>query len=589
MSYDGIVMRAVTLELDKTLRGARIDKIYQPNKNEISLLLRQPGQSFRLMLSTIAQEPGVYLTKHSSANPTEPPLFCMLLRKHLEGGKIASFEQHGLERVMLINCDVVNELGEPDRRRLIVEIMGKHSNVVLLNQAENRIYDALHRITPARSRYRQLLPGLAYQPPPPQEKLIPWEVRQEGFYEKILSFPLAKTVAKILLSSFSGLGPQTAEEIVSRSGLSPDLALEFCGEYELSRLWQSFHTTAQQIKEGEFSPEVIFNGREPLTFSAIALTSFPPQNRQSFTSMNEAVDFYYSYKRESNRFKQAINNLAQIVRQQTEKMEKKAGLQLAAIREVEEAEHYRLWGELLTANLYTLAPGKKAEVANYYHPDTPKVVIPLEENLSVLENAQQYFKKYQKAKNAAQKTRPLYAQTQNELNYLYSLANSLENAATEQEVNEIKEELQEAGYLKSVPSKKGKPVQATTSSPSKAVIDGWEIYFGRNNKQNDFLVTKIARGEDLWFHTKDIPGSHVLIKNPKAATVPPPILEKAALLAAYHSKARFSTNVPVDYTLKKHVWKPKGARPGMVHYENQRTLYVTPETAAIDEILKSNH
>ena len=578
MSYDGIVMRAVTLELDRMLSGGRIDRIYQPNKNEVCLVLRKPGHTYRLLLSAAAREPAVFLITRRPANPPEPPLFCMLLRKHLEGGRILSFTQQGLDRIMEIRCETTDELGELASRRLIVEIMGKHSNIILVDALSGKILDAIHRVTLAISSYRQVWPGLPYKSPPPQEKTAPWAVDQDAFYRQVLSFPLSQTLAKALLGSFSGVGPHTAAEIVKRADLDAALPLEYCGEYELSRLWQAFSQAADCIKEGRFQPEVIVGDEGPLTFSALALTQYPPAMRHAFPGMNEALDFYYSHKRNEKLIKQKKADLAQIIKRETERCEKKSGLQLATIQEYQDSEKYRLWGELLISHHHSLQPAKEVEVPNYFDPTASPVKITLEETLTIMENAQSYFKKYRKAKNAARQAEIHLAETAAELEYLNSLAASLDNVSTLDEIEEIREEMNEAGYVKRVSARpvKGKPAIQQASLPEKITLDGWEIYVGKNNRQNDLLVTKMAKPADIWLHTKNIPGAHVIIKNPSGKKVPDDIIERAAQLAAAHSKARFSANVPVDYTLKKYVWKVKGARPGMVHYENQRTVYVTP-------------
>lgn len=579
MSYDGIVMRAVALELDRILAGGRIDKIYQPTRNEICLLIRKPGRTFRLLLSAAAAEPGVYLLGRQPANPPEPPLFCMLLRKHLEGGRILSFVQQGLDRIMEIRCETTDELGELSERTLIIEIMGKHSNIILSNRAHGKIVDAIHRVTPALSRYRQVLPGLDYQPPPPQNKITPWCVDQEAFYRQIMSFSLSQSLSKILLASFAGLGPQSAAEIVKRSGLDPSQPLEYCGEYELSRLWQTFRRTAVDIAEGTFFPEVIVQDGTPLTFSALALTGYPAEMRRCFSGMNEALDFYYTHKRHDNLITQKKAGLAQLIKKETERCEKKSDLQLATINEYHDSEKYRLWGELLVAHHHSLQPADEVEVPDFYHPGADPVRIPLDKDLSIMDNAQFFFKKYRKTKNAAGQARLHYDETMAELEYLNSLSASLDNVTSLGEIEEIREEMKDAGYIKAAPLKrpaKGQAVKKEVSLPQKLTLDGWEVYIGKNNRQNDYLVTKIAKPEDIWLHTKNIPGSHVIIRNPAGIKVPDHILEQAARLAAGHSQARFSANVPVDYTLRKHVWKIKGAKPGMVHYENQRTIYVTP-------------
>ncbi|MFZ5754202.1 MAG: Rqc2 family fibronectin-binding protein [Bacillota bacterium] len=585
MSFDGIVMRAVSLELDQLLCGARIDKIYQPLPHEIIILLRQKGQNYKLLISAHAQEARIHLVTQSKPNPAEPPLFCMVLRKHLEGGKIVSITQQGLERVLDITCEVMDELGDLVTRKLMVEIMGRHSNIILINPQNNKILDAIHRVPHTVSRYRQVLPGLPYQAPPPQKKINPWEVNEEEFYARFLANPLSQPVSKAILNTYSGLGPQTVEIIITRGGLNPSLPLEYCGQYELTKLWLAFKEAAYAIYHGSFTPEVLMLNKKTRTFSALALTHFTTGERISFPTMNEALDYFYRHKEETNTFQQKKADIEHLLKKEIERCEKKAGLQEQTVLEAQDTEKYRLWGELLMAHLHQLKPGKEVQVINYYSPASETLTIPLDEHLSVLENAQVYFNKYQKAKNAAHKAKEHLAETRAELDYLYSLSASLDTVTSVQEVDEIKEEFREAGYLKTVTPQKGKiPVKENTS-PQKVIVDGWEIYYGKNNKQNDLLTMKMAKADDVWLHTKDIPGSHVIIKNPEGKAVPDNILEAAALLAAYHSKVRNSTHVPIDYTLRKHVRKPKGAKPGMVIYDNQRTIYITPELERIKNIL----
>jgi predicted ribosome quality control (RQC) complex YloA/Tae2 family protein len=607
MSFDGIVLRAVTIELASKLVGARIDKIYQPTKHELVILLHQKGAApIKLLLSSLAPEARVHLVTETKANPATPPLFCMVMRKHLEGGRIVSIKQQKLERVLAINCEVIDELGEKAFRQIMVEIMGKHSNIILIDPVQNKIIDAIQRIPAALSRYRQVLPGLPYIGPPPQNKLEPEELQEDDFYERLLALPLSTPLNKAILQTVSGLSPQSVEELLYRGGLDPLLALEYCGEYELNAIRQVIAELGAQIKKGAFSPEVIRQDKQPLTFSAFALTSYPTEMRLSFPSMNEALAYYYQHKNKASRFQQQKNNLESLVKKELLRCEKKAGLHRETILAAQNTEQYRLWGELLTAELYRLTPGKEARVPNYYDPEGKTEVIPLDENLSVSENAQRYFSRYQKAKNAAVKAEQQLQETTEELTYLYSLLSSLQSVTSTAELEEIAEELRDAGYLhaagqsgkqgKNGKQNKGgknkarqsaaKAGQAQPASlPEKIRRDSWLIYVGKNNKQNDLLTMKMAKADDLWLHTKEIPGSHVVIKNPNRLEIPDEILEEAALLAAYHSQARNSTQVPVDYTLRKNVWKPKGAKPGFVLYEKQRTIFVTPSPEKIREIL----
>jgi predicted ribosome quality control (RQC) complex YloA/Tae2 family protein len=578
MSFDGIVLRAVTMELATKLSGARIDKIYQPAKQQIILTLRQKEASYKLLLSSLAQEARVHLVSQTTPNPPQPPVFCMVLRKHLEGGRILSFTQQNLDRVLEINCEVLDELGEKAQRKIIIEIMGKHSNILLLNPQQNKIIDALRRVPASISRYRQVLPGLSYHYPPPQDKIIPWETEQKIFYERLLELPLNTNLSKALLKVSEGMSPQSIKELIFRTGLNSQLTLEYCGEYELRLLWQELCRLGAQLQAGSFTPEVIVEDDLPLAFSAIALTSFSPAMRHHFPGMNETLDFYYLHKNKALSLQQKKGELTSIVKKEIQRCEKKAGLQQETIQEAKNAEQYRLWGELLTANLHCLTQGKEAQVSNYYDPTGEIEIIPLKQHLSVGENAQRYFAYYQKCKNATVKAQKQLLETKKELGYLDSLANSIDNVTTLTETAEIREEIQQAGYLKETTKAKAQKKNKThqPSLPAKIIIDSWVIYYGKNNRQNDLLTMKTAKAEDLWFHTKDIPGSHVLIKNPDNKVIPPEITEKAAMLAAYHSQARHSTNVPVDYTKRQNVWKPQGAKPGFVLYTHQHTLYVTP-------------
>ena len=585
MSFDGLVLRAITVELQEKLCGARIDKIYQPTKHKIIFTLRQTGITYKLLLSSLAQEARVHLVSHTTPNPPEPPLFCMVLRKHLEGGKILSFSQPNLERVLEINCEVIDELGDKALRKIIIEIMGKHSNILLIEPVENKIIDSLQRVPLSVSRYRQVLPGLTYQSPPPQDKLLPWEIKEKDFYQRMLELSFDSNISKALLKICMGMSPQTINELIFRTCLEPQLKLEYCGEYELSLLWQELSKIGSEIKEGRFTPEVISKEDNPLTYSAIPLTSFTSNERRSFFTMNEALDFYYLHKNQVNTLQQKKGELASLVKKEIQRCEKKANLQQETIQEAENSTHYRLWGELLTANLHCLAQGTEAQVNNYYDPDGATITIPLLPHLTVGENAQRCFSRYQKTKNASVKANEHLLETKKELNYLYSLITSLESVSDLQEIEEIQEEMRQTGYLKSNVKKKNKSSLPQPSQPQKIVLDSWIIYWGKNNRQNDLLTMKIAKSEDLWFHTKDIPGSHVIIKNPNSKTIPPEIIEKAAMLAAYHSQARYSVKVSVDYTKRQNVWKPQGAKPGFVLYKHQQTLFVTPDLEKIKELL----
>jgi predicted ribosome quality control (RQC) complex YloA/Tae2 family protein len=578
MAYEGIVLRAVAHELNERLEGARVDKIYQPNRHEVVLGVRSRGQSGKLLFSTLAQEARVHLTTSKTPNPASPPLFCMVLRKHLEGGRILSVAQQGFDRILILTVQTVNEVGDSVRRQLAAEIMGKHSNLILVDPAENKIIDAIHRVPPDMSRYRRVLPGCPYQSPPSQEKTALWDETEEGLTQRLTAQDLSKPLDRILLSLYGGIGPQTAQEILFRAGLRPTDALEFCGQYEIRRLWRAIADLGQDLKAHRYTPELLTDAR---LFSAVALTQFPEGDRRAYSNMNDALDQFYQNQGVLNLLRQRRNDLDQILRREQERCEKKAGLQWETVQEAEKVGHLRLYGELLTANLHQISQGTEASVHNFYEPDDAPAVIPMDPRLTPSENAQAYFRRYRKARHGAEIAAVHYDETLRELTYLDSVQTAVHQSETLEGLLEIKEELQDSGYIKKEPASRKKivkqPERAVADNIGKTVYLGFEIYCGKNNKQNDFLTMKMAKGEDIWLHTKDIPGSHVLIKNRGGRPVPQEVLDKAARWAAWHSKARQSSKAPVDYTERKNVWKPNGARPGMALYKNQQTLYVSPE------------
>lgn len=592
MAFDGPVLAAVTRELNDNLLNSRIEKIYQPAAGEIVMLLHDRRQKARLVLSADAREARVHITSEVRENPMTPPLFCMVLRKHLEGGRIVKFAQTGLERVLHIHVEAVDELGRLAEKVLVHEIMGKHSNIILLDPAGNTILDGIHRYSHAVSRHREVLPGRTYIAPPQQEKADPLTVTEDAFREAVWQAPEQQTLAKTLLAGFSGLSPQTCREIVARSGIPPDTAVGICGDYELQKLWQSFAALAQDIASGCFRPTLVLDtAGQALAFSAIDLTV--EENRiKEHGPMNDILDRYFALRRQKTGLEQRKNHLLQTVTQEKEKLTKKLAIYEAALAEAADAGKYKITGELLTANLYRLPKGgTEAEVINYYDPAGATMVIELDPRLTPAENAQQYFRKYAKAKTGAEFALAQKEPVQAEVYYLDSVLSNLAQAENLAEVNEIRTELAEQGYIKEKPVQRKAKTGAGSEGEPLAPLeflssDGLTILVGRNNRQNDRLTLRTAQPEDIWLHVKDIPGSHVIIRCSHLAGTPDRTLAEAAELAAYYSKARASANVPVDYTRRKHVHKPKGAKPGMVIYEQQRTLYVTPVEKTVTKFKK---
>jgi predicted ribosome quality control (RQC) complex YloA/Tae2 family protein len=587
LSLDGIAIRALIDEIEHLLIGGRIDKIQQPDNWTIIFTIRQPGKNYKLLLTINPQSARFHMTQTTRPNPTHPPLFCMVLRKHLEGSKLTNITQFGLERIVHFVFEGFNELGEKVTRTLIGEFMGKHSNLILVNHEKNFIIDSIKRLSESTNQYRQVLPGIPYVSPPPQNKLTIEEIRENELTQELLNSPPEQKVEKALLKILSGIGPQTAKELTIRAGFDSEARLEFFGEYDYLKIWQEIKWLKSIIKNKTYEPVLVFdNDSKPIAFAPFYLQQFISLEQKTFPSMSELIEFYIGKSEEKNLFKQKVLNLEKTIDKELERCQRKLVLQLEKQAEGQASEKYKLWGELLTANLYNLKQGENAKVTNFYSEKMEEIEIPMEPNLTPNENAQKYFKKYTKAKLGAKKALEQSKFTLEEINYLETIKNSLEKAENLNDLQEIRWELEEAGYLKAKPIKnKNREKTSSQIQPISVEKSGFRILVGKNNKQNDYLTLKIAKNEDLWLHVKDIPGSHVIIKNPGQKEIPKDILDTAANLAAYFSKSRYSAQVPVDYTLKKYVKKPSGAKPGMVIYENQKTVYITPDEEKVLELI----
>jgi len=586
MPFDGLVLAATRKELEDKLTGGRIERIHQPDKNEIILTIHRSGFRGRLLLSADAQNARVHVTTATKENPATPPAFCMALRKHLEGGRVTGFEQPGLERVLIIKIDTKDELGYPAPKHLICEIMGKHSNIILIEPSSNVIIDGIKRYSHTVSRYREVLPGRPYLPPPPQKKLNPLLVDEEQFRHVCLSSPLETALSDLLQKCFEGLSTITCREIVYRANLSPDFLLDQCGDYELRVLWETLHRLTISGVESNFEHCLVTSAKgKPLDFAAIDLKHTGLTSKHG--EMNFLLDIFFSEREKSEKVNKEKNLVSNIVKKEIARLEKKLAIYIKSWDETAEAEKLRLYGELLTANLYRLKKGiQEAHLENFYD-DRQIITIPLDPYRSPAENSQDYFKKYLKAKNTRSALEQRISQVRDEIGYLEGVKTALDQAGELPELAEITQELIEQGYLRqpllTSGAKKNKKERTTPKPFSFRSSDGFQLLVGKNNKQNDYLTLKVAKENDLWLHTKDIPGAHVIIRT-EGKEIPPTTLVEAAVLAAFFSKARNSTNVPVDYTPKKHVSKPSGARPGMVIYEQQKTITVNPDEDLVERL-----
>lgn len=569
MSFDGLFTKAMAHELSDSLKGGRINKVQQPYKNEIILTIRANGKNQKLLLSAHPNNARVQLTKETYENPSEPPMFCMLLRKHLEGYILEEIYQPNMDRMIIFEVKGRNEIGDLSYKQLIVEIMGRHSNITLVDRQRNIILDSIKHVSFAVNSHRALLPGQTYIFPPHQNKLDPFEAEPEDI-QKALDFNSGK-LDRQLVEQFSGLSPLFSKEIIFKCGLANRITLP-----------ETFKTMIEQIEHNEIKPSIMVRPDKENFYL------FPLEHLNSaiktFSSLSEMLDRYYFGKAARDRVKQESSTIERFVLNEIEKNEKKISKLQLTLKAAEKADQFQKNGELLTANLYSAKKGmKEIEVVDYYDEEGRMITIVLDPLKTPSENAQKYFSKYQKAKNAVAVVMEQIDLASLEVDYFDRLLQQIQSASPK-DIEEIREELIEGGYIRAR-QKRGskKSIHAKPVLDHYLSSDGTEIIVGKNNKQNDYLTNKLAARDEIWLHTKDIPGSHVLIrsKEPQEHT----ILE-AANLAAYFSKARNSSSVPVDLTKVRHVKKPSGAKPGFVIYDNQQTVYVTPDEDTVLRLKK---
>ncbi|MFD0713668.1 NFACT family protein [Paenibacillus sp. GCM10027626] len=571
MALDGIVTRAITRELQACI-GARIHKIHQPNNHDLVLQIRGANVQGKLLISANPTYPRVHFTKQSFINPLEAPMFCMLIRKYCESGQIEDIRQVGSERIIHIKIRSRDELGDLSFKTLIIELMGRHSNIILVDEGTGAIHDGIHHVTPSISSYRVVMPGANYVEPPQQGKQDPFTIADQAQFQAALQTHAggeqeAAKPDKLLVASFSGLSPLLAKEIVHRSG----------GH---TASWSVFLTMLQQFSAHQYEPEIVEQDNGKAVFSVTSLTH-AEGGRTRFTTISECLEAFYGDKAERDTVKQRVSDLIRFLHNERNKNDKKLDKLRETLQDAQAADRFRIMGELLTAYMHQIKRGDAAiEVVDYYDEEQRTVTIALDPQLTASENTQQYFKKYNKLKNSLAVVTEQIERTEEELRYLDALLQQLDSASLG-DIEEIREELVEQGYLRDRAkrnAKKRKKLRPALLSYESS--EGISIYVGKNNTQNDYLTNKLAAPNETWLHTKDIPGSHVVIR---AAEFGEATLEEAAMLAAHYSQARGSSLVPVDYTLIRHVKKPSGSRPGFVIYDHQKTLFITPDEQRIKQ------
>ena len=565
MSYDGLFTHALVHELREHILNGRVTKIHQPFNNELLIRIRANRQNYQLLLSAHPQYARVHLTNIRLENPQEPPQFCMVLRKYIENSKLVDIQQTENDRIIEFVFTGRDELGDEQYYYLIAEIMGRHSNILLVNKDENKLYEAIRHVPPSMNTYRTLLPGAQYRPAPKQDNIDPFHF--SGDFEAVGEN--RKEKIRSIQSLFQGFGKDSAVELLYQIENNKE-------EKHLNR----FNQFLQPYRENQYQPTLTEQGNRS-SFTALPYSSIEGE-KESFDYLSELLDEYYESKAEKDRVHQQTNDLSQILKNERKKNVKKLKKLIQEDKGADDAEAYRIKGEVLTAFMHQVEKGmEKIELENFYN-DNQSILINLDPQKSPAENAQWYFSQYQKLKNRKKHLATQIPLTEQEIDYIDSVLTQLD-VASSQDIEEIREELSTEGYLRK--QKRSKKKRKNKSQPDKYYSsDGTLILVGKNNNQNDQLTMRTANKSDWWLHTKDIPGSHVVIRNddPNAETI-----EEAAHLAAYHSKFSMSSSVPVDYTQIKNVHKPNGAKPGYVIYDNQQTIFITPDKKLIKR-LKQN-
>lgn len=577
MAFDGIVIANLVKELNEHILNGRISKIAQPENDELLLTIKGANGQIRLVLSASASLPLIYLTKENKPSPMTAPSFCMLLRKHIANGKIIRITQPRMERIINFEIEHLNELGDLCHKTLIVEVMGKHSNIIFCNE-ENTVVDSIKRISAQISSVREVLPGRTYFIPETQDKYNPLEASQKHFFEMVCSRPLS--TMKAIYTTYTGISPVIASELCFRAGIDGDRPASGLTPEEQLHLFHHFEWLKSDITEGLFQPNIVHKGKEPVEFSSVELKQYQDYTTDHYPSISEVLETYYASKNQYTRIRQKSAELRKVVSIALERNRKKYELQQKQLKDTEKRDKYKVYGELLNTYGYELEEGaKQLEALNYY--TNEMVAIPLDTQLSSRENAQKYFDKYNKLKRTCEALKELTQETWNEVLHLESVLSSLDIAVSEDDLTQIKEELIQCSYIKKKNTGKTGKKEKNKSKPFHYISsDGFHMYVGKNNFQNDELTFKFAVGNDWWFHAKGMPGSHVIVKS-NGEVLPDRTFEEAGKLAAYYSKGRESDKVEIDYLEKKHVKKPNGSKPGFVVYYTNYSLAAAPDITGI--------
>lgn len=576
MALDGFVISNIVYELNQTILNAKISKIAQPENDELLFTCKGSNGQFRLAMSASASLPFLYLTGQNKPSPMTAPNFCMVLRKHIANGRIVKIYQPHMERIIHFDIEHLDEMGDLCRKTLIVELMGKHSNIIFCN-SDGKIIDSIKHISSMMSSLREVLPGRDYCIPATQDdRLNPLEVTEEAFMDMVMKKPVS--IAKALYSSFTGLSPLLASEICHRSSIDGDMPVDSLDDDGKKHLFNNLTWIADDVKNHTYRPNIIFRGKEPIDFSCIELTQFSDYEAKNFDSISQVLEEYYASRNVYTRIRQKSVDLRKIVSTALDRNRKKYQLQEKQLKDTEKRDKYKVYGELIHTYGYGLEEGaKKLEALNYY--TNEMITIPLDSQLDAKGNAQKYFDRYNKLKRTYEALTKLTEETKTEIEHLESISTALDIALTEDDLVQIKEELIEFGYIKR--KKTDKKARIKSKPFHYRSSDGYDIYVGKNNYQNDELTFKFATGNDWWFHAKGMPGSHVVVKTNNETDLPNRMFEEAGKLAGYYSSGRDSDKIEIDYLQKKNVKKPNGSAPGFVVYYTNFSLTVHPDISGL--------
>ncbi len=606
MAFDGFVISNLVYELNNTILNTKISKIAQPETDELLFTLKGSNGQYRLAMSASASLPFLYLTDANKPSPLTAPNFCMLLRKHIANGRIVEISQPHMERIINFKIEHLDEMGDLCQKTLIVELMGKRSNIIFCD-ANGRIIDSIKHVSAAMSSLREVLPGRTYCIPATQDdRLNPLEVTEETFLDSAMTKPLP--IAKALYTSFTGVSPVVANEICHRASIDGDMSVDSLTPDAKKHLYHNFAWLMEDVKEHRYEPNIITRGREPVEFSCFRLTEYVGSDdaveatnstvatdsagnagfagadangseytMQHFSSISAVLEQYYASRNVYTRIRQKSVDLRRIVATALDRNRKKYQLQEKQLKDTEKRDRYKVYGELIHTYGYGLAEGaKELEALNYY--TNEMIRIPLDPMLDAKANAQKYFDKYNKLKRTYEALTDLTAETRAEIEHLESIATSLDIALTEDDLVQIKEELIEYGYIRRKRTDKKAKIKSKPFHYRSS--DGYDIYVGKNNYQNEELTFKFATGNDWWFHAKGMPGSHVIVKS-GSDELPDRVFEEAGRLAGYYSKGRDNDKIEIDYLQKKNVKKPNGSAPGFVVYYTNYSLTIHPDISGL--------